>query len=134
MNVCVCECVCVCVCVQTSRSQFCRHRPQISHSTSFTHRQGFRPLFDPSFLPNLAQLRTLKLLQSTLPRFQSPPFRLPRIKPRFYPLLCQFFMKIIIVFNPVCAFVRTVAAAGADFQRRSKGGRGGRMCVPNDFI
>ena len=39
------------------------------------------------------------------------------MKPRFHPLLCQFFlMKIIIVINPVCVCVGT-SAEGDDFPR-----------------
>ena len=44
------------------------------------------------------------------------------IRPRSYPLLCQFLMKIIIVINLMCACVKT-SAAGDDFQSLSKGER-----------
>ena len=44
------------------------------------------------------------------------------IRPRFYPLLCQFLMKIIIVINLVCEYVET-AAEDDDFQSLSKGER-----------
>ena len=44
------------------------------------------------------------------------------IRPRSYPLLCQFLMKIIIVINLVCACVKT-SAEYDDFQSLSKGER-----------
>ena len=43
------------------------------------------------------------------------------VNPRFYSLLFQFFMKIMITFNAVRVCVKT------------EGGRG-EMCVPDDFI
>ena len=46
------------------------------------------------------------------------------IRPRSYPLLCQFLMKIIIVINLVCACIKT-SAEDDDFQSLSKGERGG---------
>ena len=48
------------------------------------------------------------------------------IRPRSYPLLCQFLTKIIIVINLVCACVKT-SAEDDDFQSLSKRDReGGR--------
>ena len=48
------------------------------------------------------------------------------IRPRSYPLLCQFLMKIITVINLVCACVKT-SAEDDDFQSLSKRDReGGR--------
>ena len=44
------------------------------------------------------------------------------IRPRFYPLLCQFLMEIIIVINLVSAWVKT-SAQDDDFQILSKGER-----------
>ena len=44
------------------------------------------------------------------------------LKPRFYPWLCQFLMKIIPVINWVCTCVKTSV---------SNGGLG--VCQPNDF-
>ena len=44
------------------------------------------------------------------------------IRPRSYPLLCQFLTKIIIVINLVCACVKT-SAEDDDFQRLLKGER-----------
>ena len=44
------------------------------------------------------------------------------IRPRSYPLLSQFFMKIIIVINLVCACVKTTVEDD-DFQSLSKGER-----------
>ena len=44
------------------------------------------------------------------------------IRPRSYPLLCQFLTKIIIVINLVCVCVKT-SAEDDDFQSLSKGGR-----------
>ena len=42
-------------------------------------------------------------------------------RPRFFPLLCQLFMKIVTVINPACACVR-MSAEEDDFHRLSKGG------------
>ena len=53
------------------------------------------------------------------------------LKPHFYPLLCQFLMKIITVITPVCTCIR-ISAEQEDFQRFL--GWGVRMCVSNDFI
>ena len=44
------------------------------------------------------------------------------IRPRFYPLLCQFSMKIMIVINLVFECVNA-SAEDDDFQSLSKGGR-----------
>ena len=44
------------------------------------------------------------------------------IRPRSYPLLCQFLMKIIIVINLVCACVKT-SPEDDDFKSLSKGER-----------
>ena len=44
------------------------------------------------------------------------------IRPRSYPMLGQFFMKIIIVINLVCACVKA-SAEDDDFQSLSKGER-----------
>ena len=41
------------------------------------------------------------------------------VRPRSYPLLCQFLMKIIIVINNVCACVKT-SAEDDDFQSFSR--------------
>ena len=41
------------------------------------------------------------------------------VRPCFYPLLCQFLMKIIIVINFVCVCVRT-SAEDEDFQKLSE--------------
>ena len=43
------------------------------------------------------------------------------IRPRSYPLLSQLLMKIIIVINLVCVWVKT-SAEDDDFQSLSKGG------------
>ena len=55
------------------------------------------------------------------------------VRPRSYPLLCQFLMKIIIVINLVYMCIKT-PAEDDDFQRLSKGERERerereRMCV-----
>ena len=50
------------------------------------------------------------------------------IKPRFYPRLCQFLIKIRPVINWVCACVKTSVQ---DDNLLSMGGLG--MCEPNDF-
>ena len=42
------------------------------------------------------------------------------IKPRFYPQLFQFLMKIITVINRVCAYVRT-SAEDDNFPREGRG-------------
>ena len=44
------------------------------------------------------------------------------IRPRSYPLLCQFLMKTIIVSNLLCMCVKT-SAGNDDFQCLSNGGR-----------
>ena len=49
------------------------------------------------------------------------------VRPRSYPLLCQFLMKIIAI-NLVCACVKT-SAEDDDFQSLSKGGERERVCV-----
>ena len=55
-------------------------------------------------------------------------------KPRFYPLLCQFLMNIVIVINPVCTCVRT-SAEDDDFKDfQTGGGGGGGMCISDVFI
>ena len=47
------------------------------------------------------------------------------LRRRFYPLLCQFLMKIIIVFNLVCACVMTSTEdEDDDFQKGRRRGRG----------
>ena len=45
------------------------------------------------------------------------------IRPRSYPLLCQFVTKITIVTNSVCACVKT-SAEEEEFQRPPEGGSG----------
>ena len=49
-------------------------------------------------------------------------------RPRSYPLLCQFLLKIIIVINIVCAYVQT-SAEEDDFHSLSKGEGGESVCV-----
>ena len=44
------------------------------------------------------------------------------IRPRSYPLFCQFLIKIIIVINLLCMCVKT-SAGNDDFQCLSNGGR-----------
>ena len=59
-------------------------------------------------------------------------YSLQQTKPRFYPLLRQFLMKVIIDINPVCAKCVRTPAEDDEFQRLSMGGWG--VCVSNDFV
>ena len=52
-------------------------------------------------------------------RFLLPKTNTNVIRPRTYPLFCQFLMKIIIVINLVCACVKT-SAEGDHFQSLSE--------------
>ena len=55
-------------------------------------------------------------------RFLLPKTNTNRYKASFYPLLCQFLMKIIIVINLMCSCVKT-SAVDDDFESLSEGER-----------
>ena len=107
MCVCVCVCVyvCVCVCVWGGGCRLCL-------LVCYPWMSLLLLLCCPCLFLDL-EFYSLKQIQRI-------------IRPRSYPLLCQFLMKIIKVITPVCTCVKT-SAEDDDFQSLSKRDReGGR--------